>query len=478
MGLITTTNQQYYDGQYIFYSDPGVLTLTSFAVPKQFTKLHNSGYSPEFIKSDTFGTSNFEIYVDTSGVGNNYVKIDEKIQGQLNITATNAPGGGLSESGTWIPANPTPSTALLVPDATSTTSGSGAALNFSFPNPAVVDITVDKVGKGYKPGDTLVFTVAQFLAAGITVLNDIEVVLDNAAVYGYTGDTEAFVYTVQNNLITFQNGNLIKTPNISAIKVQLKQHALWNNYGNYEYISLSEVVNNFLMAYVGYGKVVSKVKRTDVLFHAKRGIQEFSYDTLKSIRKLEIEMPPSLSYPIPQDYVNYVRLGWVDSMGVFHPIYPLNTLVQYPTEVPIQDGTNDALPTFGNYGETLEADQSETEKRWKDAVDNNLTGAWEEIYDDANVNNWTWRKGFLGRRYGMNPVISQSNGWYAIDRRKNSFAFSSDLANKIVTIEYISDGLAYDEDMKVPKMAEEALYMHIMHGIVSTRAGIPEYIVG
>ena len=67
MGLITTTNQQYYDGQYIFYSDPGVLTLTSFAVPKQFTKLHNSGYSPEFLKSDTFGTSNFEIYVDTSG---------------------------------------------------------------------------------------------------------------------------------------------------------------------------------------------------------------------------------------------------------------------------------------------------------------------------------------------------------------------------------------------------------------------------
>ena len=26
-------------------------------------------------------------------------------------------------------------------------------------------------------------------------------------------------------------------------------------------------------------------------------------------------------------------------------------------------------------------------------------------------------------------------------------------------------------------MAEEALYMHIMHAIVSTRAGVPEYVV-
>jgi hypothetical protein len=43
--------------------------------------------------------------------------------------------------------------------------------------------------------------------------------------------------------------------------------------------------------------------------------------------------------------------------------------------------------------------------------------------------------------------------------------------------EYISDGLAYDLDTKVPKMAEEAMYAHILHAVISTRAGQPEYIV-
>ena len=278
-------------------------------------------------------------------------------------------------------------------------------------------------------------------------------------------------YTVSNNSIT-----LVSAPLASdVISINLLTEFIWNNYGRYEYISIDDVVNNFLMSYVGYDKIIPRVKRTDVLFHAKRGLQEFSYDTLPSIKKIEITIPPSLSFPIPQDYVNYVRLGWTDGNGVFHPLYPVNTLTQYPTEVPIQDNTG--LPTQDSNGENLESYDSVTVSNWKSLDTNNLTGQWEELYDDANIYNWSWRKGFLGRRYGMDPVIGQSNGWYSIDRRENKFSFSSDVANKTIIIEYISDGLAYDGDVKIPKMAEEALYMHIMHAIVSTRVGIPEYVV-
>ena len=44
------------------------------------------------------------------------------------------------------------------------------------------------------------------------------------------------------------------------------------------------------------------------MFFAKRGLQEFSYDTLKSIRSQELNIPANLSVPIPQDYVNYVNM--------------------------------------------------------------------------------------------------------------------------------------------------------------------------
>ena len=42
------------------------------------------------------------------------------------------------------------------------------------------------------------------------------------------------------------------------------------------------IVNNFLIAYVGENKVIPKVKRNDVLFHARRGLAEMSYDALRS----------------------------------------------------------------------------------------------------------------------------------------------------------------------------------------------------
>ena len=47
----------------------------------------------------------------------------------------------------------------------------------------------------------------------------------------------------------------------------------------------------------------------------------------------------------------------------------------------------------------------------------------------------------------------------------------------MVVIEYVSDGLAYHEDSRVPKMAEDAMYAHLVYSILSTRSNQPEYAV-
>ena len=119
------------------------------------------------------------------------------------------------------------------------------------------------------------------------------------------------------------------------ILCQLKNSAIQSNYGSYEYVSLNEIINNFMLVYVGADKLIPKVKKTDVIFHAKRGLQEFSYDTLKSVKSQEINIPPSLSVPIPQDYVNYVRVSWIDDSGVRRIIYPTR-LTTNPTELPLR----------------------------------------------------------------------------------------------------------------------------------------------
>ena len=76
------------------------------------------------------------------------------------------------------------------------------------------------------------------------------------------------------------------------------------NYGDYQFTTLENIINAFMFAYVGEGKIISKVNRTDVQFHAMRAIQELSYDVLKSFKSQEIEVPNTLSMILPQDYVN------------------------------------------------------------------------------------------------------------------------------------------------------------------------------
>ncbi len=255
-----------------------------------------------------------------------------------------------------------------------------------------------------------------------------------------------------------------------TIVIGLTDNAKWANYGGYAYITIEEIVNNFLVAYVGAGKLIPSVKRTDVIFHAKRGLQEFSYDTLKSIKSQELTIPPSLSIIIPQDYVNYVKLSYIDDVGIKHIIYP-TTLTSNPFTVPIQDANG--VPTQDSLGANLEG-TSQTNERWDT---NNLFNTNLDQQNSLYYNYDNWYMYRYGRRYGLQPEVAQSNGWFTIDEREGKFSFSSNLAGQLIILEYISDGLSSDLDTKVPKMAEEAMYMHIAHAILAGRSGVQEYVV-
>jgi len=250
-----------------------------------------------------------------------------------------------------------------------------------------------------------------------------------------------------------------------------------DNYGGYSYLTLDNAINNFLVAYVGADKLIPNVKRTDVIFHAKRVLQEFSYDTLKSVHSQELNIPTSLSVILPQDYVNYVRVSYIDNLGVKRIIYPANNLTINPYENPVQDAQG--VPTQDNFGENIEG-TSITEERWARANDNLLNGQLlnniDEAIDFQNAygfeGSWNW-----GRQYGLDPQLAQMNGWFTLNEREGKMSFSSNLVDRLIVLEYISDGLAYDLDTRIPKMAEDALYASILHAIISTRSGQQEYLV-
>jgi len=244
------------------------------------------------------------------------------------------------------------------------------------------------------------------------------------------------------------------------------------NYGSYAYITLDDIINNFLIAYVGAGKLISDVKRTDVIFHAKRGMQEFSYDTLRSIKSQELTIPPSLNVIIPQDYVNYVKISRIDGNGVKHIIYP-GMLNGSPYTMPIQD--TEGIPVQDTFDTNITG-TSIMEERWKadKPTSNQVRDRLSSLnFNDQGANTYN----YLGQRYGMDTANANFNGTFIMNDREGKISFSSDLVGSLILLEYISDGLAYDLDTRVPKMAEEALYAHIIHAILSTRSNQPEYVV-
>ncbi len=247
------------------------------------------------------------------------------------------------------------------------------------------------------------------------------------------------------------------------------------NYGGYSYITLNDAIDNFMVGYVGDGKIIQKAKKSDVLFFAKRSLQEFSYDTLKSIHSQELTVPASLSVVIPEDYVNYVNISWIDSAGVKRPLFPTNNLTISPYNNPVQDAAG--VPVQDNFGENIEG-TSITEERFKKLntqfLSNNFNLDEWAYFSEAYGYNGNWN---LGQFYGTDPQYSNMNGYFMMNEREGKISFSSNLADRIIVLEYISDGLAHDLDTKVPKLAEEALYASILHYIVSTRANQPEYLV-
>ena len=243
----------------------------------------------------------------------------------------------------------------------------------------------------------------------------------------------------------------------------------------YRFLSLSDIISNFMVAYVGDDKIIPKARRTDISFHAMRALQELSYDTLKSILSQEITVPPSLQMVLPQDYVNYVKLTWSDSSGIEHTIYPA-IKTSNPTKINQQE--DGAYQTSSNNISTSQDDDDPSSTTWENYKS---TTPSENQKDDYNLDSDTFDLN-LGQRFGLDPKHAQVNGSFYIDEIEGKIHFSSNISGKTVILKYISDGLINDNrigdgKINIHKFAEEAMYKQIAYAMLSTRINTPPVLI-
>ena len=205
------------------------------------------------------------------------------------------------------------------------------------------------------------------------------------------------------------------------------------NWGSYQFISLEDIVNNFMLMYQGNNEIINNINRYQVLFHAKRGIQELNYDAMKEIKILELQICDQLRFVLPQDYVNWVRISQQENGMLF----PMTENIQ----------TN-----------------------WSNAYlqDNEC----RILFDvDGNV--------LKPARFGLNTETANVNPTFSINKKGGVINFNSGMSGKFVVLEYVSDGLESGDDssVSVNKLFEQFIYAYIKFSILNGRYGVQEYVI-
>ena len=247
------------------------------------------------------------------------------------------------------------------------------------------------------------------------------------------------------------------------------------NYGGYVYITLENIVYGFMKGFTGDKTVLGEVNRSDVLYWAKKGIQQFNYEALKEVKAVELELGDTLDIILPPDYVEYVRVSWV------HPttgaLMPMSRKEKLPLATSyLQDHLANIL--FDNNGEILEGTTMFQELN--DHPKNPQTNSIEVLGCGISCNGCQYLNGgCLNTAYYNLDTRKNFNGYFNVDTRKGRMHFTSQNATKVIMLEYISDGLEYSEesDIKINKMAEYALLNWINWNLLNSRYGVQEYII-
>jgi len=249
------------------------------------------------------------------------------------------------------------------------------------------------------------------------------------------------------------------------------------NWGSYQYVCLADIINNFMLMYQGNHELINNIERYQILFHAKRGVQELNYDAMKEIKILQLDITQQLRFVLPQDYVNWVRISQFTN-GCLRPLSE-NIQTNWSSAY-LQD--NDSNILFDQNGNVLMPQESELDLE-------RIRGSGCSIYLNEGSpyhgsegyccdGNWYFDYA-VGARFGLNTETANSNPTFTIYKQSGVINFSNISGAASIVLEYVSDGMenGVDTEVQVNKLFEEYIYAYIRYSILNGRLGIQEYIV-
>lgn len=237
-----------------------------------------------------------------------------------------------------------------------------------------------------------------------------------------------------------------------AVQTPFEYYADEDNFGSYQYVTLKKVVDEMLLEAMDDDSLLKNTKRSLMVLYGKQGVKKLTEDIPGEVLAIERTVGEQLYFPLPQDYVSWVRISIVDNDGKLQPLNVnknMNTATGY-----LQD--NDAELLFDEDGYILTADS------------NNVIGRPYKKYGFTD----NYRGGFME----LDTSKLSRYGEVVFDERRGVVAFSSDLIDKEVVLEYKSDGLQWEnlseQQITIHKLLQEPLRDWMRYSIYNNKRNI------
>mgnify|MGYP004451243009 CR=1 FL=1 len=228
------------------------------------------------------------------------------------------------------------------------------------------------------------------------------------------------------------------------------------------YVPLSQIISDFKITR-DIDDFAANASDAALRNFALRGIRELGFDVVSRVKSLKLTCDKTNNtVAIPDDYVDMIKLGVVDSDGILK-IFGENKHINYSRKVSAGTSTSDSeegpLPIEGNLILNREDSKSSTTE------DINTS----EDYDYYVFENYMYN-GTLGRLYGIGG--GHKHGQYRINLDQNRIEIDTDGSYSDVVMEYIADE-ARSTNPVIHVYAEEALRAYIHYKLCERKSTVP-----
>lgn len=252
-------------------------------------------------------------------------------------------------------------------------------------------------------------------------------------------------------------------------------------WGDYQYVTMETIINDMMMER-GQDSFIGTTPRRKLLYHARQAFKEFHYDVLQEIRVAAQELnPDTLKITLPPDYINYVRISYVDQNGILQPMVQndrMNIAAEYLQDHQFEilyDHTGCPLLDHDSY---LDDIKNANMNRGVRLADTDL-GSGRQI--GVGVGAGFTYYGICSDNFQPNRDMSNTfvNGSFKVDKARGIIQFDSTVGSERIVLEYVSDGLFTgclglpEQEIRVHKFAEEAVRDSIYYRIIKTLRNVP-----